>query len=342
VKISVASNAGAVALVLSLLSGSAWAAPNCARPQDIAALRAAALQQQLMVAALTCGDVDAYNGFVMSHRGELQKSDEALMNFFVRRDAQKGVDDYNAYKTRLANDSSLRRARDPQFCRSANAAFDVAGGRRIPVAELTSMRRSLLDIGYASCMPGASEPMLMADATPYQPARHRALLDSRSSVPVPVLAARPEGLMPPAFPRHDGPSYTDRRFDTAQAGAPPPRDNAGDTRYAEQPQANEPYEENPYDRDAVVRDDNARDDRRTDADLPPRSSTYDRRDDRYDDNADDNSDNSDDYDNGPSENDSSYAYRDAPDAPYAYGPPEAPRMVRGRDGRWYQLMPRGN
>jgi hypothetical protein len=144
VKLGVVSNAGAVALALSLLAGNAWAASVCARPQDMAALQTAALQQQLMVAALTCGDVNAYNGFVLSHRSELQKSDSALMSFFVRRgqDIQKGADDYNAYKTWLANDSSLRSLRDPRFCRSANVAFRVAHDHRIAVADLPSNRRT--------------------------------------------------------------------------------------------------------------------------------------------------------------------------------------------------------
>ena len=71
------------AFVLSLLAGNAWAAGSCVRPQDVTALRTAALQQQLMVAALTCHDVAAYNRFVISHQGALQVSDKALMDFFA-------------------------------------------------------------------------------------------------------------------------------------------------------------------------------------------------------------------------------------------------------------------
>ena len=349
-KMSVASNAGVVALALSLLAGNAWAAPSCARPQDIAALRTAALQQQLMVAALTCGDVDAYNGFVMSHRSELQESDSALMSFFVRRDAQRGVDDYNAYKTWLANDSSLRSLRDPQFCRTADVAFDVAHERRIPVADLASKRHMPLDIGYTSCRPGAPESLLMADATPSLPTRHRALPDSLSSAPAPVLASRPGHLVPPVFPRHDALSPPDRSFDTAQAGGPPPRDNADDSRYAAQPQANDTYQDDSDDRDSAFQDDNARDaGGRGDAyrgnsgpSYSPRNAdvqrprAYRRDNDRYDDNADDSSD---DYGNGPTANDGPDSYRDTPDA---YGPPASARMVRGRDGHWYLLRSRGD
>ena len=163
----------AAALALSLVAGNAWAAASCARPQDIKALQAAALQQQLMVAALTCHATADYNRFVTSYRSELLESDHALMNFFLRQDAHKGADGYNAYKTRLANDASLGSLHDPRFCRSAKIAFDVALKRKGSLTELTSERPSLIDTGYTSCMPGAPETTQMADATPSLPARHQ-------------------------------------------------------------------------------------------------------------------------------------------------------------------------
>ena len=210
-KTSFASKTGAAALALSLLAGNAWAAASCARPQDVTALRTAALQQQLMVAALTCHDVADYNRFVISYQSELQKSDKALMNFFLRQDARKGADDYNAYKTRLANASSLRSLRDPKFCRSAKLAFDVALNRK---GRWRSWSRS----GHLPSRPAMRaacrarpRPVLMADATPRLPARHQALPDSLPSAPIIAsdLAMRPSPK--PSFGSAQAGRVSDRR-----------------------------------------------------------------------------------------------------------------------------------
>jgi hypothetical protein len=203
VKTEFALKMGVAALALSLLAGNAWAAAGCARPQEMKALQAAALQQQLMVAALTCHAAADYNRFVTSYRGALLESDRALMNFFLRQDVHKGADGYNAYKTRLANASSLRSLRDPQFCRSAKVAFDVALKRKGSLAELASERPSLIETGYTSCVPAAPETTLMADATPNLPERHLALPDSQASasIVVPKPAPRLDRVLPPISPQ---------------------------------------------------------------------------------------------------------------------------------------------
>ncbi len=49
------------------------------------------------------------NGFVLAHQPELIDSDDApLKAYFVHRDARSGEAAYHAYKTELANTSSLR------------------------------------------------------------------------------------------------------------------------------------------------------------------------------------------------------------------------------------------
>jgi len=161
---------GVAALTLCWLSGGAMAAARCAEPQDMSALQIAALQQQLMVAALTCHDVADYNRFVISHRPELRASDRALLRFFVRQGAQKGGDGYNAYKTKLANDSSLRSVRDGQFCPSADAAFTDARAFKGSLAELVSQPSSRNATGYAGCTSDEGGVAQMADAAPSLPA----------------------------------------------------------------------------------------------------------------------------------------------------------------------------
>src|SRR6266481_627932 len=105
---------GGVVAGLLALNGSvarAWGA-DCASPADLAALRTAALQQELMVAAFSCHDIARYNRFVLEHQPELIDSDARLKAFFVHRDARHGEAGYHTHKTELANDSSLRSIRD--------------------------------------------------------------------------------------------------------------------------------------------------------------------------------------------------------------------------------------
>jgi hypothetical protein len=111
----------AMATALSMLATQAWA--GCTGAQDALALKTAAVQQELMVAAFTCGDTDGYNRFVTSYQPELQASDAILLAYFQRTGSTA---DYHTYKTSLANDFSLISARNNRFCSAANAAFDSA------------------------------------------------------------------------------------------------------------------------------------------------------------------------------------------------------------------------
>lgn len=332
---------GVAALALCMLTGNAWAAASCARPQDVTALQVAALQQQLMVAAFSCNNAADYNRFVISHRRELQESDRALMGFFLRQDADKGTDNYNAYKTGLANDSSLRSARDPRFCRSAKAAFDDAFKHEGSVAELVSQRPSLARTGYASCAPSAQEGVLMADATPSLPARHRALPDSQPSDLAPDLTSRMDRALPPISPHRDegrvvppreyDPRYAqqhsvleDRDADNGNANGPdvdaPGADDRGAGERGDFDRYRAETKNIPDDVDDAPRHGRDYADTRS---RPPR--TYGRDHDGYGDGTPNNYPNRDGYENGPAANNAPSDDRDAYDAPdgsarYGYGP----------------------
>jgi hypothetical protein len=119
-------------LALILVAGNAYGASSCAGPQDELAMKTSSMQQALMVAALSCGDVALYNRFVLSHQVELQQADASLMAFFVRENAEGGQEDYHAFKTKAANVSSLESARNRAgYCANAErlfaAALDPAG-----------------------------------------------------------------------------------------------------------------------------------------------------------------------------------------------------------------------
>jgi len=103
------------------------ASAECASRSDRDALRTAAMQQELMVAALKCHDVNEYNRFVLSHQPELIRSDQALEAYFQRAGQARGTATYNKYKTELANAASLRSSQDPDgFCSDAGRTFEFA------------------------------------------------------------------------------------------------------------------------------------------------------------------------------------------------------------------------
>lgn len=126
-----------------LLAGTAWAGGRCAA-EDAAPLKTAALQQHLMVAALVCHQVDAYNTFVLSHRTELQTSDNALLHYFQRNG---GTAAYHAFKTLLANTSSLLSVHDPSFCATAGADFGAAGDSTKTIASVVADRPLPVEAG---------------------------------------------------------------------------------------------------------------------------------------------------------------------------------------------------
>ena len=147
-------------IAFTLVAGNAHGATSCAGPQDELAMKTSSMQQALMVAALSCGEVASYNRFVLSHQTELQQSDAALMAFFVRENAEGGEADYHAFKTKAANVSSLASARDNgAYCANAGrlftAAFDPYGANL--ASFVSSQWQATGEVIDASCT---------ADATP--------------------------------------------------------------------------------------------------------------------------------------------------------------------------------
>ena len=119
----------AAVLMLTCMSGNVLAATEagCAHTNEMAAVKAAAIQQRLMVAALTCNATPRYNKFVVSYQKDLQASDRALENFFRRLHGKSGTEQYHAFKTRLANESSMASIHDfTGYCASAQQMFDEA------------------------------------------------------------------------------------------------------------------------------------------------------------------------------------------------------------------------
>jgi len=118
---------GALALALVVASNGVFAAPKCATSTEVTAIQAAAIQQQLMVAALTCNQVTSFNQFQTSYNKELRGSDAALLHMFRRLYGGRGEAEYHSFKTRLANDSSLHSIHDnAAYCQAAGMVFQAA------------------------------------------------------------------------------------------------------------------------------------------------------------------------------------------------------------------------
>jgi hypothetical protein len=163
----IATLAAIVILAQGACSGS-LAAENCATRDEMTALRVAAFQQQLMVAALTCHDEDDYNNFVVSYRPALQRSDRDMLQLFVSKEGESGDAAYNSYKTRLANLASMRSIRHGgRFCREAESQFDEALDNDRSLSELVWSVPVSARMPFESCDDGT----MMADASPLP--RHR-------------------------------------------------------------------------------------------------------------------------------------------------------------------------
>jgi hypothetical protein len=140
-------------LSLSLTAGTAWAADVCARAPDLVALQVSALQQQLMVAALTCDDVPLYNNFVTAYQKDLVASDEALQAFFDRFGSEEGTPAYHSFKTKMANLYSARSASDKKrFCTNVRAIFGPAlKTEKMSLAAFAMSQPSTVSEPYTNC-----------------------------------------------------------------------------------------------------------------------------------------------------------------------------------------------
>ena len=183
---------GVAALMLTSMAGNVMAAATagCARPEDVSAVKTAAIQQRLMVAALSCDAAQLYNRFVSAYQKDLQASDRALQNFFRRLNGKTGTEDYHAFKTRLANASSMQSIGDiTGYCASAKQVFDTAlDSARSTLTALVETQQTSVDASFSPCQ------VLTAGDTAPPP----------SDVPVPrgkpvesVLPAQGSGLAPP-------------------------------------------------------------------------------------------------------------------------------------------------
>jgi hypothetical protein len=169
-KIRVLGVAGVCALALCVAAG---AAPRkarvmtgkCASPTEMSAQYTTAIQQELMDAALTCGDTARvnYNAFQTRYGPELRVSDQLMLRMFARvMGARQGDKAYNLFKTELAAKAELRRTHDHDtFCQGAT----LLAGAALGPAEL-NLADFVADVPPAALVGGVSGCALPASAIP--------------------------------------------------------------------------------------------------------------------------------------------------------------------------------
>jgi len=116
-------------LVSVAMTTQAFAGGVCSRADETAGVKAEVLQQQLMVAAYSCHMEGAYNAFVVNYRPDLIAADGAAQGLFKRASA-RGEEDYQTFKTQLANNFSMDSQNQDDFCDNAGAMFEQAAEHR--------------------------------------------------------------------------------------------------------------------------------------------------------------------------------------------------------------------
>ena len=173
--------------------------PQCAKDNEVVAIQATAVQQQLMVAALTCSEVANFNAFQTGYNKELRGADTALLKMFKRFYGKRGEAEYHAFKTRVANNAEMRSIHDNQgYCATAHTIFVSMSSDHpvfdsfvsgIPVAESSPVNAChisvAVNVSKSAALPAENSAQAPADT---QRPRIRALSGSGHMAPrFPIL-----------------------------------------------------------------------------------------------------------------------------------------------------------
>lgn len=221
---------------LAVAGGAEAGALKCARPDEVTAIQAAAIQQELMVAALTCNDVSNFNSFQTSFNRELRTSDGKLLGMFHRLYGfRQGEVEYHAFKTRLANDSSMRSIHNnPDYCREAATVFATALMPEKPtlaqfVSGVQVSDASPVDsceIRVATGLKGAGLPAIVPKPNPLRIAQTEpAPAEAPAPAPAPQAVQAPEPGVLPAETGHADAVAQSAPTDTAAAQPPAKKDS---------------------------------------------------------------------------------------------------------------------
>jgi hypothetical protein len=186
-------------------AASAARTSKCANVDEVSALQTAAVQQELMDAALGCGQaaVQKFNAFQTSYSAELRRSDKTLLTMFKRvYGSSRGDAQYNLFKTNMASKAEIRRVHGiGDFCAAADLVFAAALSAQkpllrdfvagVPVHDTTDSGVGSCDIKVAVTLKGTlagpgvvptPNPLRVASLFPQDPP---------DATPAPAAAAQP-------------------------------------------------------------------------------------------------------------------------------------------------------
>jgi hypothetical protein len=154
----------------------------CVQPTEKTAFDIRALQSQLMVVALTCGQQDDYNTFVTRHQSDLATAFRGVAGHFRRTAGAQHQRQLDQYITNLANgQSQVGISRGSFFCREQGALFQQATAARSP-AELSQLAVAR-EIPQALTTPACPERPAATPARGRQPAAAQSRRTASTSAP---------------------------------------------------------------------------------------------------------------------------------------------------------------
>lgn len=233
--------ASAALLSLGMLAQAAQAAaPLCTTQDELSALRTAALQQQLMVAGLTCRAGEAYNRFVLAYRPELQKSDAELKAYFIRRGGEHGEADYDTFKTKLANLAELSDTADVRaYCANARVSFEMAMQPGQSLAHYVAGQQLVVTLPEQRLCVADRQVLASSNTSPAAGVNDDVSMPARSAPP--GLGSQPVQVA--GVPNYSMPASPYRGSNDMVALAPPPPSSPAPAAFA--PRANR-YEGDRY------------------------------------------------------------------------------------------------
>jgi hypothetical protein len=161
----------------------------CMQPAEKTAFDIRALQSQLMVVALTCGQQDDYNAFVTRHQSELAGAFRNVAGHFRRTSGAQHQRHLDQYITNLANgQSQVGISRGSFFCREQAGLFQQAtsASSRTELSQLSVAREVPQAISTQLC----PERPTRAAATPTRSQRQQPAQTPRRAAATPASASR--------------------------------------------------------------------------------------------------------------------------------------------------------
>lgn len=116
---------GLALMTLQPAEAAATKAKPCVTSQEMAALDGRVLESDLLVGALSCGQSEPYNSFMQKFRPVMTERARTVQAMFQRFYGKGSSREFDAFITRLGNDSALRSIQmQLDFCRLTMDVFE--------------------------------------------------------------------------------------------------------------------------------------------------------------------------------------------------------------------------